>query len=421
METRDALHIELGLAKPSPEASAAEPAAESDVGAKLIGADRPVKAKVGTGLTLFVDRLLGVLSVHAPEARPETLNDFRQHLQFCRREIAVVPPEPGLGATLEACLKRCEAHLHDSQQYHIDREAELTEVIAILRDAATLMAGDSSQFHEQILTRSDQVGSLLQLEDIKEIRRQVSTELTEIRRSITDKQKRDEAAQDQLTARVQTLQSRLAKAEQEATHDPLTGVMNRGAFDRALARMVAAAGREGVPLSLAILDLDNFKQINDQHGHPIGDRVLIATAQWIANAVRHTDFVARYGGEEFAVIFHDAALGPAERRMREALEGLSKTKFEYTRGSEAMIVRWTASGGVTQMFGGESLDSLVKRADEALYDAKRKGKNRVIAKKRSIFAGPDLARLGRSEAPRCPRGPAPPAGRLGRRPELRFS
>jgi diguanylate cyclase (GGDEF)-like protein len=387
VETRDAQHIELGLGKPAAASVVTEPAAGRPPEPKLIGADRPAKAK-GTGLTLFVDRLLGVLSAHAPEAAPETLNDFRQHLQFCRREIAAIPPEPGLGATLEACLKRLEAHLNDSQQYHLDREGELTEVIAILREAATLMAGDSSQFHEQMLTRSDRVGSLVQLEDLKEIRRQVSTELTEIRRAITDKQKRDEAAQEKLTHRVQALQTKLAKVEEEATHDPLTGVRNRGAFDRTLARMVAAAGREGVPLSLAILDLDNFKQINDQHGHPVGDRVLIATAQWIANAVRHTDFVARYGGEEFAVIFHDAALAPAERRMREALEGLSKTKFEYMKSpEEAMIVRWTASCGVTQMFGGESLESLVKRADEALYEAKRKGKNRVVTKKRSIFAG----------------------------------
>jgi diguanylate cyclase (GGDEF)-like protein len=383
VETRDTPHIELGLAKPVSE----ESAPQAPAGAKLIGADRPVKGKLPTGLTLFVDRLLGVLSAHAPEARAEALTDFRQHLQFCRREIAVIPPEPGLGATLDACLRRCEAHLRDSQQYHVDREGELTEVIAILREAATLMAGDSSQFHEQILSRSDRVGSLLQLEDIKEIRRQVSTEVTEIRRSVTDKQRRDEAAQEKLAQRVQTLQSRLAKAEEEATHDPLTGVMNRGAFDRALVRMVAEAGRAGVPLSLAMLDLDDFKQINDQHGHPVGDRVLIATAQWIANAVRHTDFVARYGGEEFAVIFHDAAIGPAERRMREALDGLGKTKFEYARGAEPVIVRWTASCGITQMFTGESLEALVKRADEALYEAKRKGKSRVIAKKRSIFAG----------------------------------
>ena len=379
-DSRDNLHIELGLGRPTVET------APSSTLPALIGADRPAKAKTSGGLTLFVDRLLGVLAANAPEAAPEVLADFRQQLHFWRREVTANPPEPGLGAALEECLKRCEAHLRDSQSYHLDREAELTEVIAILREAATAMAGDSTRFHEAVLSSSARVGSILQFEDIKEIRRQISSEVDQIRQAVNDKQRKDEAAQAKLTERVEALQSRLAKAEEEATHDPLTGIMNRGAFDRALVRMTAAALRANTPLSLAIVDLDNFKQINDRHGHPIGDRVLIATAQWLANAVRHTDFVARYGGEEFAVIFHDAALSHAERRMREALEGLSKTKFEYDGGAERQIVRWTASCGVTQMFAGESLETLVKRADEGLYDAKRKGKNRVIAKRRSLLA-----------------------------------
>ena len=377
MESQDQ-HVQLNLSV----TDRAEPSA------KTLGADRPLrpKAPAGAGLTLFVDRLLGVLSSNAPETESESLVEFRQHLDFIRREVSAVPPEPGLGASLEQCLKRCEAHLKASQGYHNDREAELTEVIAILREAAALMAGDSKAFHEQLLLRSDTLGSMLQLEDIKEIRRQISSEVDEIRRVVSSKQKRDEEAQAQLTVRVESLQSRLAKAEEAATRDPLTNVMNRGAFDRALVRMTAAAVRANTPLSLAIIDIDNFKQINDRHGHPVGDRVLIATAQWIANAVRRTDFVARYGGEEFAVIFHEAPLAAAERRMREALEGLSKTKFEYEQSGERELVRWTASCGVTQMFGGESVDLLIKRADEALYDAKRKGKNRVIAKKRSFLS-----------------------------------
>jgi diguanylate cyclase len=380
MDSRQA-HIELGLGRAT--ASVEAPSTGQPV---LIGADRPPKAKTGSGLTLFVDRLLGVISTNAPEASPEVLTDFRQQIQFWRREVTAIPPEPGLGATLEECLKRCEAHLQGSRAYHADREAELTEVIAILREATTAMAGDSTRFNEEVLSSSARVGSILQFEDLKEIRRQISSEVDQIRQAVTQKQRRDEEAQAQLTQRVEALQSRLAMAEEEATRDPLTGILNRGAFDRALVRMTAAAVRANKPLSLAIIDLDNFKQINDRHGHPIGDRVLIATAQWLANAVRHTDFVARYGGEEFAVIFHDAALAHAERRMREALEGLSKTKFEYEGEAGRQIVRWTASCGVTQMFSGESLETLVKRADEGLYDAKRKGRNRVIPKKRSLLS-----------------------------------
>jgi diguanylate cyclase len=237
-----------------------------------------------------------------------------------------------------------------------------------------------------MMSTTDQVGAMLQLDDIREIRRQVSSEVSEMRRTVIDKQRREEEVQAQLTERVQALQTRLAKAEQEATIDPLTRVTNRGGFDRALARMAVYALRGNVPLSLAIVDLDNFKQINDRHGHPVGDRVLIATADWMSKSVRHTDVVARYGGEEFAVIFHDAGLGPAEMRMKQALEGLSQTTFEYQSRGEHTLVRWTASCGIAQLASGESIETLIKRADEALYDAKRKGKNRVVARKRSLLA-----------------------------------
>ena len=91
------------------------------------------------------------------------------------------------------------------------------------------MAGDSSRFHEQVLSSSDRVGSLLELEDLKEIRRQVSSEVDQIRKAVSDKQRRDDAHHEQLEERVKTLQKKLARVEEEATHDPLTGVMNRGA------------------------------------------------------------------------------------------------------------------------------------------------------------------------------------------------
>jgi diguanylate cyclase (GGDEF)-like protein len=380
MDQRDLIELGIGRAQSATaeEGPSAAPA--------LIGADRPLRPRGVVSLSLFLDRLLGVLMDRAPEAMPESMASFREHLQIYRREITVAPPPAGLAATLEGCLKRCDAYLQESHGYHADREAELAEVVAILREGIAAMAGESNKLHDHVLSSSERVGGMLGLDDLRQIRREVSVELAGLRTAVVEKQKRDDAAQAQLAARVTTLQNRLQKAEAQATIDPLTELPNRGHFDRAIMRMMTTASLANSPLSLAMVDVDNFKQINDQHGHQIGDRVIVATGQWLVNAVRHTDLVARYGGEEFAVLMPDAPLGAAETRVRHALEGLSRTAFEYEAGDARVVVRWTASCGVGQLSKGETEASFVRRADEALYEAKRRGKNCVYAKKRSLLA-----------------------------------
>jgi len=134
-----------------------------------------------------------------------------------------------------------------------------------------------------------------------------------------------------------------------------------------------------------MIDVDDFKQINDTHGHPIGDRVLLCTAQWLTRGLRQTDFVARYGGEEFAVLLGAATVGQVEDRMREVVAGIAGSSYEYELLGKKERVRFTVSCGLTDLQDGDTEETLIRRADEALYDAKRKGKNRVTVKKRSAL------------------------------------
>jgi len=173
-------------------------------------------------------------------------------------------------------------------------------------------------------------------------------------------------------------------AEQErrlftrATTDPLTGLLNRAAFeDRAQAEL-ARAGRTGRGLALAMLDLDHFKRFNDRYGHPAGDAALTAVAGTIARTVRGIDAAGRYGGEEFIVLFveadADAAL-PALERIRAAVAALGPPRV-------ARPITMSAGVAVHQgLFEKTSLKSLVARADAALYAAKKAGRDRVAVEK----------------------------------------
>jgi diguanylate cyclase (GGDEF)-like protein len=156
----------------------------------------------------------------------------------------------------------------------------------------------------------------------------------------------------------------LARLETSARTDDLTGLPNRRAWEHELPRELARAERDGLPVCVAMLDLDRFKRFNDDRGHQAGDRLLKQAAAAWSQQLRASDMLARYGGEEFAVLLPGCALGDAEallERLRLAMPGAQ-----------------TVSAGVACWDGSESAEELVGRADSALYEAKRTGRDRLI-------------------------------------------
>ncbi|HSN91028.1 MAG TPA: GGDEF domain-containing protein [Anaeromyxobacteraceae bacterium] len=165
-----------------------------------------------------------------------------------------------------------------------------------------------------------------------------------------------------------------AELHRRATADALTGLPNRRAFEEALAREVARARRAGTPLGLLLVDVDHFKRVNDERGHPAGDEVLRAVAGRIASAARAGDLVGRVGGEEFALALPGAGAADA----REAGERVRARVADGPVALEGGDLAVTVSVGVASL--GEPPEEgpdLVARADEALYRAKRAGRNRV--------------------------------------------
>lgn len=162
----------------------------------------------------------------------------------------------------------------------------------------------------------------------------------------------------------------------KATRDPLTGLFNRGEFDRLLEGEVESARRTGLPLALVAIDVDRFKQANDTHGHPVGDAVLREVASRLFSQVRASDWIARIGGDEFAVVLgladRPAALAAAERFCA----ALARAAVALPGGGE-LAVRISAGVAVAPDDAGTAAD-LVAAADRALYAAKERNRGGAL-------------------------------------------
>jgi diguanylate cyclase len=175
--------------------------------------------------------------------------------------------------------------------------------------------------------------------------------------------------------KVRKLEAELEQVSEQVSQDQLTGTLNRRGLDDAMQREMARAERRKSGLCVAVLDLDNFKRLNDTYGHQAGDEALVHLTKVVKKTLRPTDIVARYGGEEFIIVFTDTELGAAVEVMRRLQRELTKRFFLHNH--ERLLI--TFSAGVAKLEPGETQESVFVRADKAMYQAKVQGKNRVVA------------------------------------------
>jgi len=185
------------------------------------------------------------------------------------------------------------------------------------------------------------------------------------------------ARQEARTAekRIRELESELARMRELVREDQLTGSLNRRGLEESFEREMARARRKHSPLCLALLDIDDFKKLNDTYGHCTGDAALIHLVRVVKNALRKMDVVARLGGEEFVILLPDTPLEDAMQTMARVQAKLAGRIFMH--GDQPVPI--TFSAGVTPCNPGENRATLIARADEALYRAKKAGKNRVVS------------------------------------------
>ncbi|MDR2014648.1 MAG: diguanylate cyclase [Azoarcus sp.] len=263
-------------------------------------------------------------------------------------------------------LTEAQARLKALLAGFIDRLSEVTGTTGEyqeLLDRSARRIGEASN----IADLSEVVGELvLGTHQTKELALRTGQELTELREQV-----------NRANREIARLQRELDTASRLVSHDPLTGVLNRKGLAEALKREISRARRNGSPLCVALIDVDDFKNVNDVYGHGVGDEVLCHLARTLTETLRPQDVVARYGGEEFVILLPDTVPDAASSILKRLQRELACRVF-YAHDSELLPV--TFSAGIARFSPEEDLETALSRADAAMYAAKRAGKNRVCTK-----------------------------------------
>ena len=248
----------------------------------------------------------------------------------------------------------------------------ITETISTLLE----VAGKSSMSNKQLEQHIDKLNQSQSAHDILS----VISSIVHITRQFVADTKKMESDLVVTSKGLNTLKKELTHAREEASTDALTGLLNRRGFDNQIKKLLNDRRRNGTNFSVVIVDIDHFKDINDNYGHLFGDKTLKVFARMLDDKTRSTDHVARFGGEEFIILLPETGLDNAynvAEHIRKAVENL---KVKNTKTGE-QLDSITASIGVACHHFDEPLDELLDRCDKAMHNAKEKGRNQTIRSK----------------------------------------
>jgi diguanylate cyclase (GGDEF)-like protein len=322
---------------------------------------------------------LGESAVPQPTQQPQHLDSGG-----CQTPISSPRPEQGTD-TLSTPpptggLKKEASHQVDSlYRHHLSEQHKgIQKLEQELLQKIQLTSRCHQQFAELLMNTLAETEKAEEVDDLHQLRKIIVKEGESMARSnqiLTDTLEGAYNYLETLQKDSRHLTDELARVHMLSLTDDLTSLPNRRAFLRHLNDEISRSERYAFPLSVALIDLDHFKAINDNYGHPVGDAVLRNYAKNIFSILRHHDIVARYGGEEFAVMLPNTQIDKAIFAINKVLLRARKSLFEYRGASYEMP---TLSAGLTQYRQGEKIDDLLKRADSALYQAKELGRNQIV-------------------------------------------
>jgi diguanylate cyclase len=314
----------------------------------------------------------------------ENIGELLQDDQWLHGQISIIREiveKPLSQRALDDAEQRLKEVIFKQSQLKLglqDAKDALKTMLSGFVDHLANFAGATSDYHDAIeqcaqrISAADGIGELESvLADVMQKTRAIQSSAQRSRDDLLQTKTRVIEAEK----RIQTLEKELAETSHLIRHDQLTGALNRRGLDETLDKEIARAERHETPLCLAMLDIDDFKKLNDSQGHVAGDEALIHLTSVIRETLRPQDTVARFGGEEFVIIFPETDMEAAAAAMTRVQRELTRRIFLF-QNQKVLI---TFSAGVAQLRENERRASIIQRADAVMYEAKKTGKNRVIS------------------------------------------
>ena len=338
---------------------------------ELQGAD---KAKVHEGLV----RLLRLLVENIGEMVED--EEWVHGQVISLQEIIANPLNRAVIADAERSLRDTIIKQGLLKQSLTDAKSTLKSLMVSFVDRLGEITESTGDYHQKIEGYSLKIGQSKNiselshlLDDIMQDTRLIRDNAQRSHDELLGSRKQVQEAEN----KIKQLEQELAQVSELVHEDQLTGALNRRGLDEALERETSRADRNQSPLCVALLDIDDFKRLNDSLGHSAGDHALIHLSNVIKETLRPSDSVTRYGGEEFVLLMPDTGLEEAVKTIERLQRELTK-KF-FLHDNERVLV--TFSAGVALRNSEESREDVLARADKAMYQAKKAGKNRVVAAK----------------------------------------
>ncbi len=281
-------------------------------------------------------------------------------------------------------IVQAEHYLEEIIQRQEEIKQRLSEAKLIMKQMVTSLISNieelsdsTGEYHDKLGYYSEKINQTDDIEVLNQFVVEIMAETKQMQKNALNYRDDFLAARAEVSLaqnKINQLEAELQEMGEKVHEDHLTGILNRRGLDEAFERETSRSARHQAPLCFALLDIDNFKQLNDTHGHKVGDDALVYLVESIKETTRPEDVVSRYGGEEFVILLPNTELGEAVQILSRVRRNLTK-KFFLHDNNRLLI---TFSAGVAQLQPGEAQESIFKRADEALYRAKKAGKNQVL-------------------------------------------
>jgi diguanylate cyclase len=328
-----------------------------------------------------IDALLHFLKSFAIDVKEIHSDQFKERIDDLNNHFTGDERPNRIELQFENQKDQILSFIEHQHNYITDREKELRDIIDLLTKAMANIDVENRDFYNRVYDQSEKMEKITRLDDIKKIKTALAHEVSQMREIVDIKKDQNRRQVQLLAGQVDSLRQELEKTRTKSMTDGLTGVYNREAFDDTLAELIERSRVMNSSFSILMLDLDDFKQINDTYGHVIGDRVLMAFSQKCRESIRGDDYIARYGGEEFVILLPGANFKNAIKKGRQICDAIACARYTTSTEQNDDYLCVTVSIGVTASNKNDTPETAIERADKALYKAKRNGKNCVVGRK----------------------------------------